>query len=127
MGCVQHPRACESRPMLQMPWLRPWVPGLRQPRQEKCLLEMRHHETLGQELKGAAKVPDVHRQGPKRYRPCLWWRLLSGLPERASEIESQELKILQLNLGKGKDAQDLLMKTTRERGADVSLISEQHK
>ena len=43
--------------MLKVPWLRPWVSGLGQPRQEECLLEMRHHETLGQELYGVAKVP----------------------------------------------------------------------
>ena len=56
-----------------------------------------------------------------------WWRLLPGLPGRASEVERQVLKFLQLNLGRGKDTQDLLMKTARERGADVLLISEQHK
>ena len=33
------------------------------------------------------------------------------------------MKCLQLNLGRGKDAQDLLMQTARERGADVLLIS----
>ena len=37
------------------------------------------------------------------------------------------MKFLQLNLGRGKDAQDLLMQTARERGADVLLISEQYK
>ena len=37
------------------------------------------------------------------------------------------MKFLQLNLGRGKGAQDLLMQTARERGADVLLISEQHK
>ena len=37
------------------------------------------------------------------------------------------MKFLQLNLGKGKEAQDLLMQTARERGADLLLISEQHK
>ena len=36
------------------------------------------------------------------------------------------MKFLQLNLGRGKDAQDLLIKTARERGADVLLISEQY-
>ena len=33
----------------------------------------------------------------------------------------------QLNLGRGKEAQNLLMQTDKERGADVLLISEQHK
>ena len=56
-----------------------------------------------------------------------WWRLLFGLPGRASEVERQELKFLQLNLGRGKDPQALLMQTARERGADVLLISEQYK
>ena len=37
------------------------------------------------------------------------------------------MKVLQLNLGRGKEAQDLLMQTVRERGADVFLIIEQHK
>ena len=37
------------------------------------------------------------------------------------------MKFLQLNLGRGKDAQALLMQTARERGADVLLISEQYK
>ena len=37
------------------------------------------------------------------------------------------MKFLQLNLGRGNDAQDLLMQTARKRGADVLLISEQHK
>ena len=37
------------------------------------------------------------------------------------------MKFLQLNLGRGKGAQDLLMRTARERGADVLLINEQHK
>ena len=37
------------------------------------------------------------------------------------------MKFLQLNLGRGKEAQDLLIQTAREREADVSLISEQHK
>ena len=43
------------------------------------------------------------------------------------EVERQELKFLQLNLGRGKDAQDLLMQTAKERGADELLISEQYK
>ena len=37
------------------------------------------------------------------------------------------MKFLQLNLGRGKDAQALLMQTAREMGADVLLISEQYK
>ena len=37
------------------------------------------------------------------------------------------MKFLQLNLGRGRDAQDLLIQTARERGADVLLISEQYK
>ena len=42
-------------------------------------------------------------------------------------VERQEVKFLQLNLGRGRDAQDLLMQTARERGVDVLLISEQYK
>ena len=124
---MPHTRACRSRPMLQVPWLWPWVPGLQQPRQEEFLLEMRCRGSHGQELQGNAAVPDVSRQGRKRCRPCLWWRLLPGLPGRASEVERQEVKFLQLNLGRGKDAQDLLMQTAREREADVLPISEQYK
>ena len=37
------------------------------------------------------------------------------------------MKFLQLNLGRGKDAQDLLMQTARERIADLLLISEHYK
>ena len=37
------------------------------------------------------------------------------------------MKFLQLNVTRGKEVQDLLMQTSRERGADVLLISEQHK
>ena len=35
------------------------------------------------------------------------------------------MKILQLNLGRGRDAQDLLVQMAREREADVLLNSEQ--
>ena len=37
------------------------------------------------------------------------------------------MKFLQFNLGRGKEAQNLLMQTAKERGADVLLISEQPK
>ena len=37
------------------------------------------------------------------------------------------MKFLQLNLGRGKEAQNLLMQTAKERGADVLLNSEQNK
>ena len=37
------------------------------------------------------------------------------------------MKFLELNLGRGKGAQNLLMQTVRERRADALLISEQHK
>ena len=37
------------------------------------------------------------------------------------------MKFLQLNLGRRKEAQNLLMQTARERRAVVLLISEQHK
>ena len=45
----------------------------------------------------------------------------------APEVEGWKVNFLQLNLGRGKDAQNLLMQTARERRADVLLISEQHK
>ena len=63
--------------------------------------------------------------GARKMSPCLRWRLLPGVSERASEVEKQEVKFLQLNLGRGKDGQDLLMQTDRERKVDVLLISEQ--
>ena len=69
----------------------------------------------------------MRREGRQKFRPCFRERLLPGLPGRSSEVERQELKFLQLNLGRGKDAQDLLLQTERERGADVLLISEQYK
>ena len=37
------------------------------------------------------------------------------------------MKFLQLNLGREKEAQNLLTQTAKERGADVLLIIEQHK
>ena len=37
------------------------------------------------------------------------------------------MKFLQLNLGRVKEAQNLLMQTARDRGADLLLISEQQK
>ena len=37
------------------------------------------------------------------------------------------MKFLQLNLGRGRDAQDLLIQTAREKRADALLISEQYK
>ena len=40
----------------------------------------------------------------------------------APEVEGWKVKFLQLNLGRGKEAQNLLMQTARERGADVLLI-----
>ena len=43
------------------------------------------------------------------------------------EVEGWKVKFLQLNLGRGKEAQNLLMPTANERGADVMLISEQHE
>ena len=42
--------AVGERALLQVPWVRPRVPGLQQPRQERRLLEMRRHGTLGQEV-----------------------------------------------------------------------------
>ena len=52
---------------------------------------------------------------------------MPGVPGRTPEDEGQEEKFLQLNLRRGKDAHNLLMQTARKRGADVLLISEQHK
>ena len=43
------------------------------------------------------------------------------------EVEGWKVKFLQLNLGRGKEAQNLLMQTTKEKRANVLLISEQHK
>ena len=37
------------------------------------------------------------------------------------------MKFLQLNIGRGKEAQNLLMQTARERRTDVLLIGEQDK
>ena len=37
------------------------------------------------------------------------------------------MRFLQLNLGRGRDAQNLLMQVARERRADVLLISEQYR
>ena len=45
----------------------------------------------------------------------------------APEVERWKVKFLQFNLGRGNEAQNLLMQTARERRADVLIISEQHK
>ena len=47
--------------------------------------------------------------------------------EDVPEVEGRKVKFLHLNLRRGKEAQDLLMQTARGRGANVLLISEQHK
>ena len=52
---------------------------------------------------------------------------MPGVPARTPEVEGQEVKFQKLTLGRGKDAQNLLMQTARERAADVMLISEQYK
>ena len=67
------------------------------------------------------------REGREKCRPCLRLRLLPGVLRKASEVKRQEVKFLQLILGRGKDAQDLLIQTARERGVDVLLIREQYK
>ena len=41
------------------------------------------------------------------------------------KLKGKKVKFRQLNLKKGREAQDLLMQTARERGAHVLLISEQ--
>ena len=45
----------------------------------------------------------------------------------APEVEEWKVKFLQVNLGRGKEAQNLLVQTARQRRADFLLISEQHK
>ena len=52
---------------------------------------------------------------------------MPSIQDGAPEVEGWKVKFLQLNLGREKEAQDLLMQTTREERADVLLISEQHK
>ena len=52
---------------------------------------------------------------------------MPSVPGRNPEVERQKLKFLQLNIERGKEAQNLLMQTARERGADVLLITEQYK
>ena len=52
---------------------------------------------------------------------------MPNIQGRVPEVEGWKVKFLQINLGRGKEAQKLLMQTARERGADVLLISDQHK
>ena len=40
------------------------------------------------------------------------------------KVEGWKVKFLQLNLGRGKEAQDLLMQTARERKTDLILLSQ---
>ena len=46
----------------------------------------------------------------------------SGARDMAPEVERQKLKFLQLNLGRGKEAQNLLMQTARERSGPKTLL-----
>ena len=52
---------------------------------------------------------------------------MSYIQGGAPEVEGWKVKFLQFNLGRGKEDQELLMQTARERRADVLLIIEQHK
>ena len=54
-------------------------------------------------------------------------RFLPNIQDGTPEVKRWKVKFLQLNLGRGREAQNHLMQTARERGADVLLISEQHK
>ena len=57
----------------------------------------------------------MKKKGEKGGGPCA---------KSALEVEGQEVKFLQLNLGRWRDAQDLLMQTARERGPMCcSLVS----
>ena len=44
---------------------------------------------------------------------------------KALKCEVRDMRFLQFNLGRGRDAQNLRMQVARERRADVLLISEQ--
>ena len=52
---------------------------------------------------------------------------MPNIQGRALEVEGYKVKFLQLNLVRGKKAENLLMQTAREKRADVLLISERHK
>ena len=52
---------------------------------------------------------------------------MPNIQGEAPEVEGWKVKFLQLNLGRGKGAQNVLMQTARETRADMLLISEQHK
>ena len=52
---------------------------------------------------------------------------MSNIQGGAPKVERWKVKFLQLNLGRGKEAQNFLMQTAREKRADVLLISELHK
>ena len=73
------------------------------------------------QISGHPEVPEMLRQGRERCRPCLRWWLLPGVSGRDSEVEKWEVKFLQLNLGRRKDIQDLLMQTAGDRGTNVLL------
>ena len=54
-----------------------------------------------------------------------WEQFLPSVSDRAPKFERSEVKFLQLNLEREWESQYLLMQMSRERGADVLLISEQ--
>ena len=65
--------------------------------------------------------------GAEKMSPMLRGAVLTQYLRNSSGGWGWKVKFLQLSLGRGKEAQDLLMQTARERGADVLLITEQHK
>ena len=64
---------------------------------------------------------EVTSRPSKKMSSCFEERLLPNIQGVAMEVKGLKVKYLQLNLGRGKEAQNLL------RRVDVFLISEQHK
>ena len=79
---------------------------------------------VAKECKAAPRCPICAERGEKDVAHASGSGSLPNIKGGAPEVEGWKVKFLQLNLGRGKEAQNLLMQTAEERRADVLLIGE---
>ena len=65
MGKLPYPGACGDRPMFLVPRVWPFVSWLRQPQEERYLLEVQGRDIPGQIMQGHPEAPKMHHRGPK--------------------------------------------------------------